>query len=158
MCDVVSRLHMEPIFCLLADEIRAVLAGNGPVSLCPPQRGFEFCGYLLQWACCELVKQLHYEPTVSALLRTIPIRYDRVLAICISIISGGMVTLKQVPITNCAINYLNYNQIGSTSIVKILNKINKSQEIYLRHLKPINRQKLIYAYKKHFSKLQIRLC
>lgn len=94
VCDVVSRLHMEPIFCLLADEIRAVLAGNGPVPLCPPQRGFEFCGYLLQWACCEPIKQLHYEPAVSALLRTIPIRYDRLPAICISIISGGTVTLK----------------------------------------------------------------
>lgn len=78
MCDVVSRSHMAPIFCPLADEIRAALAGNGPVPLCLPQRGFEFRGYLLQWACCESVKQLHYEPAVSALLRTIPISYDRV--------------------------------------------------------------------------------
>ncbi|CAM4405897.1 unnamed protein product [Leuciscus chuanchicus] len=62
---------MELIFCSLAGEIRAALAGNGPVPLCPPQRGFEFCGYLLQWACCEPVKQLHYEPPVSALLRTV---------------------------------------------------------------------------------------
>lgn len=93
VCDVVSLLHMELIFCSLAGEIRAALAGNGPVPLYPPQRGFEFCGYLLQRACCEPVKQLHYEPPVSAPLWTVLISFDGVIAICISIISEGTVII-----------------------------------------------------------------
>lgn len=96
MCDVVSLLHMELIFCSLAGEIRAALAGNGPVPLCRPQKGFEFCGYLLQRACCEPVKQLHYEPPVSALLRTVLVSSDGVTAVCSSIISEGTVTQKSL--------------------------------------------------------------